>query len=81
MEHTSVIFDTHSCNIERKHSEINLERSYYVYLYSNILRNVFVTFKLEIDRYIGLPIFKHFIIIGYRFCKKKKNCHIHNYTE
>ncbi len=27
--------------------------------------------KLEIDRYIGLPIFKHFTIIGYRFCKKK----------
>ncbi len=30
---------------------------------------------LEIDRYIGLPIFfpifKHFTIIGYRFCKKK----------
>ncbi len=36
-----------------------------------------VTVKLliEIDRYIGLPIFfpifKHFTIIGYRFCKKK----------
>ncbi len=32
--------------------------------------------RLEIDRYIGLPIclpiFKHFTIIGYRFCKKKK---------
>ncbi len=31
--------------------------------------------QLEIDRYIGLPIFspifKHFTIIGYRFCKKK----------
>ncbi len=31
--------------------------------------------KLEIDQYIGLPIFfpifKHFTIIGYRFCKKK----------
>ncbi len=30
--------------------------------------------RLEIDRYIGLPIFfpifKHFTIIGYRFCKK-----------
>ncbi len=30
---------------------------------------------VEIDRYIGLPIFfpifKHFTIIGYRFCKKK----------
>ncbi len=33
-------------------------------------------FVLEIDRYIGLPIFfpifKHFTIIEYRFCKKKK---------
>ncbi len=32
--------------------------------------------QIEIDRYIGLPIFftifKHFTIIGYRFCKKKK---------
>ncbi len=53
--------------------------------------------RLEIDRYIGLPIclpiFKHFTIIGYRFCKKKKSVliffyyyflfsfHIHNYTE
>ncbi len=27
--------------------------------------------ELEIDRYIGLPIFKHFTIIG--FVKKKKN--------
>ncbi len=30
---------------------------------------------VETDRYIGLPIFfpifKHFTIIGYRFCKKK----------
>ncbi len=25
---------------------------------------------VEIDRYIGLPIFKHFTIIGYRFKKK-----------
>ncbi len=32
------------------------------------------------DRPIFFPIFKHFTIIGYRF-KKKKNCHIHNYTE
>ncbi len=35
----------------------------------------FWLFVLEIDRYIGLPIFfpifKHFTIIGYRFCKKK----------
>jgi len=40
--------------------------------------------KLEIDRYIGVPIFKHFTIIGYRFKNKtKKNpfFHIHNYTE
>ncbi len=48
--------------------------------------------KLEIDRYIGLPIFfpifKHFTIIRYRFWKKKTtvflfflNSHIHNYTE
>ncbi len=33
--------------------------------------------RLEIDRYIGLPIFfpifKHFTIIGYRFCKKNDN--------
>ncbi len=33
------------------------------------------SFRLEIDRYIGwpifFPIFKHFTIIGYRFCKKK----------
>ncbi len=54
---------------------------------------------LEIDRYIGLPIFfpifKHFTIIGYRFCKKKISfffffffffyiyifLYIHNYTE
>ncbi len=28
--------------------------------------------SLEIDRYIGLPIFKHFTIIGYRICKKIK---------
>ncbi len=28
--------------------------------------------ELEIDRYIALPIFKHFTIIGYRVCKKKK---------
>ncbi len=48
--------------------------------------------KLEIDRYIGLPIFfpifKHFTIIG--FVKKTKSVliffffflgHIHNYTE
>ncbi len=27
---------------------------------------------VEIDRYIGLPIFEHFTIIGYRFCKKWK---------
>ncbi len=25
-------------------------------------------FALEIDLYIGLPIFEHFTIIGYRFC-------------
>ncbi len=49
---------------------------------------------VEIDRYIGLPIFfpifKHFTIIGYRFWKKKISVlnfffffcrHIHNYTE
>ncbi len=47
---------------------------------------------LENDRYIGLPIFKHFTIIGYRFWKKPITdiyiyiyilffCHIHNYTE
>ncbi len=34
-----------------------------------------VYYLLEIDRYIGLPIFlpifKHFTIIGFRFCKKK----------
>ncbi len=46
---------------------------------------------LEIDRYIGLPIFfpifKHFTIIGYRFCQFLFYfctfffCHIHNYTE
>ncbi len=39
----------------------------------------------EIDRYIDLPIFppifKEFTIIGYRFCKKKMFCHIHNCTE
>ncbi len=28
---------------------------------------------LEIDLYIGLPIFKHFTIIGYQFCKKNNN--------
>ncbi len=40
---------------------------------------------LEIDRYIGLSIFKHFTIIGYRFWKTIFFvffiCHIHNYTE
>ncbi len=43
-------------------------------------------YKIEIDRYIGLPIFfpifKHFTITGYRFWKKKKRIsQIHNYTE
>ncbi len=52
-------------------------------------------FFLEIDRYSGLPIFfpifKHFIIIGYRFWKKMITdivffiffifFYIHNYTE
>ncbi len=44
--------------------------------------------QLEIDRYIGLPIFKHFTIIGYRFCKQNYIgfdffffLYIHNYTE
>ncbi len=60
---------------------------------------VFGVLQVEIDRYIGLPIFfpifKHFTIIGYRFCKKKNIgfdffffffiyiyfLYIHNYTE
>ncbi len=39
--------------------------------------------ELEIDRYIALPIFKHFTIIGYRVFKKLFFffCHIHNYRE
>ncbi len=52
----------------------------------------FLRSQVEIDRYIGLPIFfpifKHFTIIGYRFGKKTITnifffffCHIHNYTE
>ncbi len=39
--------------------------------------------KLEIDQYIGLPIFfpifKHFTIIGYRFWKKNDNRYINIY--
>ncbi len=44
-------------------------------------------FRLEIDRYIGLPIFfpiiKHFTISDIGFVKKKIFffCDIHNYTE
>ncbi len=37
-------------------------------------------YLLEIDPYIGLPIFlpifKHFTIIGYQFCKKNKNIYL-----
>ncbi len=32
--------------------------------------------ELEIDRYIGLPTFEHFTIIGYRFCKNKNYIYI-----
>ncbi len=44
-------------------------------LHTYILERVMLAaFSVEIDRYIGLPIFftiyKHFTIIGYRFCKK-----------
>ncbi len=51
---------------------------------------VTMTLRLEIDRYIGLPIFspifKHFSIIGYRLWKKKYIYIFffylsHNYTE
>ncbi len=43
-------------------------------------------YRLEIDQYIGLPmffpIFKHFTIIGYRLKKKKLFLFLsHNYTE
>ncbi len=43
--------------------------------YERARNSAYQGFGLEIDRYIGLPIFfpifKHFTIIGYRFCKKK----------
>ncbi len=59
---------------------------------SHILANT-MFLLVEIDRYIGLPIFfpifKHYTIIGYRFWKKTITeiiyifffFHIHNYTE
>jgi len=41
-----------------------------------VVVGILMWLPVEIDRYIGLPIFflifKHFTIIGYRFCKKKK---------
>ncbi len=60
----------------------------------NIMVYIYI-YLLEIDRYIGLPIFfpifKHFTIIGFVKKKKKKKkkigfdiffiCHIHNCTE
>ncbi len=56
-----------------------------------VLEMLFVclsSLRLEIDQYIGLPIFfpifKHFTIIRYRFWKKTitdSMCHIHNFTE
>ncbi len=42
-----------------------------------------MSYSLEINRYISLPIFvqifNHFTIIGYRFCKKKKKKYIYLY--
>ncbi len=37
--------------------------------------------KLEIDRYIGLPIFKHLTIIEYRLKKKKKKKNYLSHTQ
>ncbi len=46
------------------------------FLVDTVLSDILLSSFIEIDRYICLPIFtpifKHFTIIGYRFCKKKK---------
>ncbi len=73
---------------ENKNKAIRVIRNAQVKCNSNTI-NLWKHLILEIDRYIGLPIFfpifKHFTIIGYRFWKKTITdiflFVIHDYTE